>query len=138
VEFITPLVQIVVNLWTLVVGLLSLGVHWFALIVWVAWWLWGVNWKKMWPVLAGGAWVPLVLLMILGALAWSRMDPTDCTCLGIVTLPNFWWQFVGVTMLTGLAFFCGWLQEIFGWTPAEINLEPPAISTHGQEHAAHH
>src|SRR5258706_127941 len=30
--------------------------------LWMAFWLWAVNWKMVWPVLAEGAWMPCVLL----------------------------------------------------------------------------
>src|SRR5437763_1131546 len=79
-----------------------------------------------WPVLAEGAWVPVVLLMLVGALAWSRISPGPCTCLGFVTLPNFWWQLGAVGGLVALALFCGWLQGLLGWAPEEVNLEPPS------------
>ena len=35
--------------------------------LWCAWWLWCVDWKKAWPVLAEGGLVVVVLLMILPA-----------------------------------------------------------------------
>ena len=107
---------------------------WALLLAWIAWWLWGVNWKKAWPVLAQGAWAPAVLLIVIGALVWSRIAPSDCTCLGFVTVPNFWWQLGGVGLLAAITLFCGWLQGVFGWAPAEIDLEPPPAADHGHHH----
>jgi hypothetical protein len=98
--------------------------------------LWGVNWKKAWPVLAQGAWVPVVLLMYLATLAWSRLDPSEWNCLGIVTIPNGWWQLGSISALVGVALFCGWLQTYMGWTPHEVNLEP-APAGHGHSHDHH-
>ena len=46
---------------------------WSLVIAWLAWCLFGINWKKAWGVLAQGAWAPLVLAMVLVALAWSQM-----------------------------------------------------------------
>ena len=106
--------------------LLRLGLHWWLVLAWIAWWLWGVNWKKLWPVLAQGAWVPLVLLMLLSALAWSRIAPSEAA--------NFWWQLGAITLLVSLTLLCGWIQGILGWTPVEVNLEPPAPSAHGHGH----
>jgi len=126
--------QIVVAAKDFVVELLRLGLHWWLVIAWLAWWLLGVNWKKLWPALAAGAWGPLVLLMFLSALAWSRIAPSDCDCLTFVTVPNFWWQLGSVALLVSLTFLCGWLQGILGWTPAEINLDPPAPAAHGHGH----
>jgi len=104
------------------------------LILWVAWWLWAVNWKKAWAVLAEGGWAPLILLMLMVALVWSRLAPSSCSCLGFVSVPNFWWQLGEVGLFVAVALFCGWLQGYYGWTPAEINLEPPAPADHDHAH----
>jgi hypothetical protein len=108
------------------------------LVAWVAWWLWAVNWKKAWPVLAAGGWVPLVLLMVVAALAWSRLAPSDCSCLGFVSVANFWWQLGEIGLFVAVALFCGWLQGHYGWTPAEVDLEPPAHEEHGHGSAHGH
>ncbi|HYT88812.1 MAG TPA: hypothetical protein VEL76_08900 [Gemmataceae bacterium] len=135
-DILNALWQLVVALGTLTVGLLTLALRWSLLIVWIAWWLWGVNWQKAWPVLARGAWAPVVLLLVTAALVWSRLAPSSCDCLVLVTVPNFWWQLGAVGLLAAVALLCGWLQGVFGWTPAEIHLEPPAVGAdmHGHEH----
>ncbi len=99
---------------------------WSLLIVWLAWWLWGVNWKKAWPVLARGAWVPVALVMVVVALVWSQIAPSEGDCFGLFKVGNFWWQLGDVCLLVALTLFCGWLQGVSGWEPAEVNLEPPA------------
>ena len=43
------LVQFGQALGQLIVQLAALGAHWILLIVWVAWWLLGVNWQRTWP-----------------------------------------------------------------------------------------
>jgi hypothetical protein len=109
--------------------------------LWCAWWLWAVNWKKAWPVLAEGAWAPVVLLMLMAAMVWSRIAPSPCDCLGFVTVPNGWWQLGSVAALVATALFCGWLQGYFGWTPREVSVEPPPAATghgHGHGHHGHH
>jgi hypothetical protein len=135
VEIGQTLWQLVIDLGTLGVELLALALRWGVVLGWLAWWLRGVNWKKLWPVLAQGAWLPLLLLMVLAAMTWSRLDPVACNCLGFMTLPNFWWQFLGVSLLIALTLMCGWLQGLFGWEPAEINLEPPVAAAHEHGHA---
>lgn len=106
--------------------------------LWAAWWLWAVNWKKLWPALAEGAWAPVVLLMIVAALVWSRLQPGPFDRLGFA-IPSFWWQLGGVSVLVAIALFCGWLQGYFGWSIPEISFEPPAHGhdDHGHDHAHH-
>jgi hypothetical protein len=130
--------QIVLDILALAVQLLVLGLHWSLLIAWVAWWLCGVNWSKAWPVLARGAWAPVVLLLLISALVWSRIAPSECACLGFVTVPNFWWQLGAVGLLASITLFCGWLQGIFQWAPPEISLDPPVHADHGHAHGEHH
>jgi hypothetical protein len=102
--------------------------------LWVAFWLWAVNWKKVWPVLAQGVWAPVTLLAVFSAFVWSRIDERSCNCLGFMTLPTFWWQLGSVATLVAVALFCGWLQGLRHWQPADINLEPPAA---GHDHHGH-
>ena len=113
---------------------MGLVLAWSLLLAWVAWWLLGVNWKKAWAVLAEGAWMPLLFIGVVAALAWSQMAPSDCSCLGFVTVPNFWWQLGGVGLLAAATFFCGWLQGALGWTPADIDLEPAPPVGHAPDH----
>jgi hypothetical protein len=109
--------------------------YWLLLVPWLAWWLWGVNWNTVWPVLAEGAWLPVILLLLTGALVWSQIAPSDYTGLGVITVPNFWWQLGGVSLLAAITLFCGWLQGVFGWTPIAVSLEPPAATMdHGHGH----
>jgi hypothetical protein len=119
--------QLVINLGTLVWELVLLLAPWLLLIAWVAWWLWAVNWKRAWVVLAEGAWAPVVLLMILAAHVWASLDPGGL-------LPGFWWKLGGVCLVVGGTLLCGWLQVVLNWSPAEINLEPPPPAAHGHHH----
>jgi hypothetical protein len=107
------------------------------LIAWVALWLWAVNWKHAWPVLSRGGWAPLVLLMVMAALVWSRLAPGQDNFPGLVVGADVWWKLGGVGIAVAVALFCGWLQGYFGWTPAEIELEPPAHPDHGHGHVHH-
>jgi hypothetical protein len=101
--------------------------------LWCAWWLWGVNWKQVWPVLAEGGWVGVVLLTVASALAWSQVFPTRNPAV------NFWWQLLLCAALALVALFCGWLQDQLGWTPAEVSFDPPEEHNgHGHGHAHGH
>jgi hypothetical protein len=112
--------------------------------LWCAWWLWCVNWKHAWPVLARGGWIVVVLLTFVSALAWSGVFPSSCDRLGF-PLVNFWWQLGACTTLALVALFCGWLQGRLGLTPAEVTFDPVehhGDHGHGHElaptHAGHH
>jgi hypothetical protein len=109
---------------------------WPLVLVWVAWWLGAVDWRKVWPVLAGGGWTAVVLLVLMAALVWSRLAPAPGELLGFGPIRNFWWQLADVALLALSALVCGWLQGVFGWVPPEVSLEPPtgAAVTHGHEH----
>jgi len=134
VELGQTLLQLVDALWTLISALGAAIMHWSLLLAWLAWWLWAVNWSKLWPLLARGAWAPVVLLMIVSALVWSQIAPSDCNCLAFVSVPNFWWQLGGVGLLGAVTLMCGWLQGVFGWQPAEISLHPPVTTVHAHHH----
>jgi hypothetical protein len=102
-------------------------------VLWLAFWLFAVDWRKLWPVLRIGGWAPPVLLAVVSAGVWARVTPQACGCLPLVTIPNFWWQFGGISAAVAGALFCGWLQGYMGWAPIEHALEPPA-DDHGHAH----
>jgi hypothetical protein len=136
-EILKTLVQLGGNLVDLGWGLYPYAVPICLMIAWIAWWLWCVNWWKAFPFLAEGAWVFLVLLVVVSALVWSRIAPSGCSCLGFVTLPNFWWQLGAVCLYVGIALFCGWLQIFFQWAPPVIELAPPASHDAGHDSHGH-
>jgi hypothetical protein len=133
VEILNTLVQLVTTLGALFVEIGALLLRHALLIVWVAWWLWGVNWTTGWRVLAKGGWAVVVLLTVLAALAWAALAPGTYSFLGLFSIHNFWWQLGAVTLVVLLALLCGWLQGAFDWAPAEIELAPAADG-----HADHH
>jgi hypothetical protein len=119
-----------------------------ALAAWVAWWLLCVDWQKAWQVLALGASVPVILILVVVALVWSQIMPSSATLFGAVTLANFWWQLLLLVVLAGLALFCGWLQGVIAWQPLVVEVEPVADHSHAshgehdhghapEHHAAH-
>jgi hypothetical protein len=102
----------------------------------VAWCLWGIDWRKGWPILAMGGWIPLVLIAVMAGVVWSLVFPTPANVFGIIPIPNGLWQIGAVTLLVCLALACGWLQGQLGWYPSEIGFDPPA-ALHANSHAAH-
>lgn len=108
------------------------------LLLWMAFWLFAVNWKKVWPTLAEGAWAPCVLLGLISAFVWSRIDPRSFDLLGLVAVHNFWWQLGFIAFLFGSALFAGWLQAVLHYSPIEVAVEPPAHHDHGHGHGDDH
>jgi hypothetical protein len=134
------LVQLVLVLVQLVAQLFSLILQSALLLAWIAWALFSIRWRKMWPTLAAGAWVPVVLLVVLAALVWSALNPVRVYPLGL-PLPNFWWQLLVVGSIAGGTLFFGWLQGLLGWEPPEIVLDVPAheaLHEAGDDHHHHH
>jgi hypothetical protein len=133
VDIFQTLVQLIVTLATLFVEIGALALRHILLIAWVAWWLWAVDWAKAWGMLAKGGWVVVVLLSLISARVWASVAPGSFDVLGLVEIGNFWWQLGAVALIVLLALFCGWLQGVFGWAPAEVDLEPPL-----PQHDTHH
>ena len=46
------------------------------LLLWAAFWLWGVRWSRVWAVLSAGGWAVLALVIVVTALVWSQ--PRHC------------------------------------------------------------
>jgi hypothetical protein len=137
-ELFHTLGELFLDVGKLIVELLALGLEWLLLLFWIAWWLAAVNWKKAWPVLANGGWIPLTVLTVIGALVWAQLTPSMSGLFGLAFLPNFWWQLAASGLIVGSALFAGWLQGILGWTPTEISLEPPEHTEHDHEAPVHH
>jgi hypothetical protein len=97
----------------------------------VVWCLCAVNWRRAWPILAEGGWLPLVLIGVMAALVFSAVWPSSVVVLGVLVVPNFLWQLGCTALVIGVALFCGWLQVHYGWQPPEVSVEPPA---HGHAH----
>ncbi len=107
--------------------------------LWCLFWLLCVDWRKLWTVLAHGAWAGVALLWFISAVVWSRLDPRDYDALGFVSLPNFWWQLIAIGKLIGLALFFGWLQGVIRYAPPEMSVEmPTGHDSHGHDHGHDH
>ena len=138
-EFADTLAQLVMLLLELLADLARFALRWALVIAWAVWWLWAVDWRRLWPTLARGAWAPVVLLALTAALVWARLEPGPYQLWGL-WVPSFWWHLVAVALLLATAAFAGWLQLVYRWSPAEIDLEPPPVEHHDDHgHApAHH
>src|ERR1700722_8631887 len=94
-DLLTDLLRLLFDLSQLLLVLLQMGLYVLPIGLWCVWGLCCVNWKKAHVVLVEGGWLPVALLMFISALAWSRLFPSTCNCLGF-PIPNFLWQLGGV------------------------------------------
>ncbi len=118
--------------------LLALLLRLLPLLLWFGFWLLAVNWRKAWPVLAAGAWIPVVLLAVTAGFVWAHVQPGAGRYLGVLPLPTYYWHLANVSTLVGVALFAGWLQGVLGWAPPEINVDPVVHATHHEPNGRHH
>lgn len=89
---------------------------WWPLILglgaWVVFWLFAVNWARLWDVLFSGGLVGLVLIGLLAILVWGVIAPPEGGYhyfLGLY-VTNFVGKFVYVAVLTCIMFLCASAQ----------------------------
>ena len=111
-----PLIDSLQNLliagWVVVVKLLVLLVPWTPLIAWVAFWLLAVNWEKLYPVLAKGAAIGVLLIGLTMVLVWGLIAPPSDGVHHLFGLSpsNFFGKAIYVTMLLTIMALCGSVQ----------------------------
>lgn len=138
-QILASLVEVFIAVWGLLIAVLGFVAPWTPLIAWLAYWLFAVNWTKMWPVMARGGWIGVFLLGLVMALVWGVVaPPTGGThfILGL-TVQNFTGKVVYVTSLFLMAMFCGFVQlsgSCGSW--ASFPDEPEADEHHHDD--AHH
>lgn len=111
-QLLTSLIGVLIAVWNLLIAILVLAVPWTPLIAWLSYWLWGVNWARLWPKVAQGGWVGIVLLGLVATLVWGTIAPPVGgvhSLLGL-TLSNFVGKFVYVTALLTMTLLCGSVQ----------------------------
>jgi hypothetical protein len=144
-EFWQALWQIVASVGIILRDLANWSLEWFVLIAWLAWWLAAARWRSVWPVLARGGWVLIVLINLFVALVWSRLEPGQYALFGVFPIGNYLWHLGATALITLLTLLCGWLQGILQLEPSEVVLEPAPVAgqpTHhphegGHEHGTH-
>ena len=119
-------------------GVLAILVVLLPAIAFIVFCLFAIHWRKMWAALREGAWIPLVLLLVLVALLWSQIAPRELSVFGYFSLPNFWWQLSAALFVAGIGLFIGWIQDRYGWYPQEVPVEPPQHAHVDHGHDGHH
>ncbi|MEZ6144925.1 MAG: hypothetical protein R3B91_05700 [Planctomycetaceae bacterium] len=109
------------------------------LLVWIAFWLLGVNWVKLREVLLKGGAIGVLLIMLMAIITWGVIVPPESgrhAILGL-SVSNFVGKTVFVTALAVIALLCGSVQ-LAGLCGPLCNFEeeaPEAVDhAHGHGH----
>jgi len=111
-QLIVSLQDLLVAGWHVVTNLLVLIVPWTPLIAWVAFWLFAVNWEKLYTVLAKGAVIGVLLIGLMAILVWGLVAPPADGVHHLFGLQpsNFVGKTIYVTMLLTIMALCGSVQ----------------------------
>ncbi len=99
-------------LWLVLVALLTILAPWTPLIAWLAFCLFAINWVRVWPDIARGGWIGLVLIGLVAAVVWAVIAPPaggSHFFFGL-TVSNFVGKLVYVTSILVMMFMCGSVQ----------------------------
>jgi hypothetical protein len=98
--------------WLVGISLFAVVIPWTPLIAWVAFWLLAVNWEKLYPVLAKGAVIGVVLVGLIAVLVWGLIAPPPDGVHHLFGLrpSNFVGKGIYVTMLMTIMALCGSVQ----------------------------
>lgn len=111
--------QVLEAVWNLIVALAGLVVAlagtiapWWPLIAWIAFWLLAVNWQKLYPVIASGGWIGLLLLWFTMILIWGVVSPPEGGSHHLLGLhvSNFFGKMIYVTGLYVFMAICASAQ----------------------------
>ena len=111
-QLILSLQNLLVAGWDVVISVLFLVAPWSPLIAWVGFWLLAVNWEKLYPVLARGGAVGVLLVGLMMILIWGLMAPPPDGFHDLFGLKvmNFVGKTIYVTMLLTIMTLCGAVQ----------------------------
>jgi hypothetical protein len=111
-QLIVSLQALLVASWNVLVNLLAVVLPWTPLIAWIAFWLLAVNWEKLYPVLARGAIIGVLLIGLMMILVWGLIAPPDDGVHHLFGLnpSNFVGKTIYVTMLLTIMALCGSVQ----------------------------
>ncbi len=111
--------DLVNSLWNLMAAfgvfawvLLTTLLPWLPLFAWIAFWLFAVNWKELYPTLARGGAIGVVLIALLTVFVWGTLSPPAAGhhyLLGL-HVTNLIGKLVYVSGLLIIAMLCGSVQ----------------------------
>jgi hypothetical protein len=135
---IVSLKELLVAGWHVVTNLLVLIVPWTPLIAWVAFWLLAVNWGKLYPILARGAVIGVLLIGLIMILVWGLIAPPPDAVHHLFGLrpSNFVGKTIYVTMLLTIMALCGSVQ-LSGACGTLFPEKEPSDDHDGHGHSGH-
>lgn len=120
-------------------SLFVVALPWLPLAAWLAFWLFAVNWKKLYPVLWQGGLVGVLLLGFVAVLVWSSISiPAggQHSLFGL-RVDNVLGKGMYVSGLVMIAFLCGSVQ-LSGACGSVCNFEEPVVEEAGHGHGHDH
>lgn len=111
-QLLTSLRNLFSASWDVLLAILALLVPWTPLIAWIAFWLFAVNWEKLYKVMVKGGWVGVVLIGLVMILVWGVVAPPaggNHQLFGL-SVTNFVGKAVYVTTLLVIMSLCGSVQ----------------------------
>lgn len=139
-EVVSNLISLLTAVWSLVISVAVLILPWTPLIVWLAFWLFAVNWVKLRAVMLQGGWIAVLFFGFMAILIWGVIAPPEdgFHYLFGLTLSNFVGKTVYVTALITIMFLCGSVQLSGACGSWASFPEPAAEETHhGHGHDDH-
>ncbi|WP_437203752.1 hypothetical protein [Planctomicrobium sp. SH664] len=133
------LLQVIQALTGLFVALVAAISPWTPLLLWVAFWLFAVNWRKLYPVLMQGGLIGVILLALTTILVWSSISVPESGFHYIYGLKadNVVGKGVFVTGLLVIASFCGSVQ-LSGACGKLCRFDEAPVEEPAHGHSAHH
>lgn len=138
-QLINSLLELAFAGWHVVISLLALIVPWTPLILWIAFWLLAVNWEKLYPVMAKGGAICVVLIGLSMILVWGLIAPPADGAHHLMGLnpSNFVGKAIYVTMLLTIMALCGSVQ-LSGACGSLVHFpEEDESDDHGDHHHGH-
>lgn len=138
-ELVQSLLNVIMAITSFVMVLSKTLFPWLPLGLWIAFWLFAVNWRQLYPVLSRGACIGAGLLSLLIVFVWCTLaEPSGGTHhLAGLQVSNSVGKFVYVSNLIIIAMFCGSVQ-LAGTFGRWCQFVPPAPSDDQKEHGANH
>ena len=139
-QLIFNLQNLLASVWGVLISVFVLVLPWMPLIAWIAFWLLAVNWGKLYPVLAKGGMVGVILIGLMWILVWGLIAPPPggTHFIAGLKLANFVGKTVYVTSLVSIMLLCGSVQ-LSGACGSLIDFKDEPIDDHGHgDHDSSH